>query len=127
MYTTVNTVFKSLETCTHDWKSAHIISIFKKGNHHLPNNYRSISLTSIVKIVESIIKHEIYDHLNSNHLLSVYQHGSMPGRSCTTQLLTAMDYWIKALEQSIPVDVVYLAIDFKKAFDSIPHTHLLTT
>ena len=26
---------KSLETCTHDWKSAHVTPIFKKGNHHL--------------------------------------------------------------------------------------------
>ena len=40
-------------------------------------------------------------------------------RSCATQLLIAMDYWTKALAQRIPVDVVYL--DFKKAFDSIPH------
>ena len=47
----------------------------------------------------------------------------MPGRFCTTQLLIAMDYWTKALEQRIPVDVVYL--DFKKAFDPVPHTRLL--
>ena len=71
--------------------------------------------------MESIIKDEVYDHLNSNHLLSVNQRGFMPGRSCITQLLIAMDYWTKALEQRIPVDVVYL--DFKKAFDSIPHSY----
>ena len=75
--------------------------------------------------MESIIKDEIYDHfLNSNHLLSINQHGFMPGRSCTTQLLIAMDYWTKALEQRIPVDIIYL--DFKKAFDSVPHTRLLS-
>ena len=76
--------------------------------------------------MESIIKDEIYDHLNSNHLLStsVNQHGFMPGRSCTTQLLIAMDYWTKVLEQRIPVDIIYL--DFKKAFDSVPHTRLLS-
>ena len=118
---------QSLETglLPQDWKSAHVTPIFKKGNRHLPNNYRPISLTSsIVRLMESIIKDEIYDHLNSNHLLSVNQHGFMPGRSCTTQLLIAMDYWTKALEQRIPVDIIYL--DFKKAFDSVPHTRLLS-
>ena len=115
-----------------DWKSAHVTPIFKKGNRHLPNNYRPISLTSsVVRLLESIIKDVIYDHLNSNQLLCENQHGFVPGRSCTTQLLTAIDYWTKAidywtkaLEQRIPVDVVYL--DFKKAFDSVPHTRLLT-
>ena len=102
---------KSLDegTLPHDWKSACVTPIFKKGNRHLPNNYRPISLTSsIVRLMESIIKDEIYDHLNSNHLLSVNQHGFMPGRSCTTQLLIAMDYWTRALEQRIPVDVNYI-------------------
>ena len=117
---------KSLETgiLPDDWKSTQVTPIFKKGSHHLPDNYRPISLTSsIVRLMESIIKDEVYNHLNSLHLLSVNQHGFMPGRSCTTQLLIAMDYWTKALEQRIPVDVVYL--DFKKAFDSVPHTCLL--
>ena len=51
------------------------------------------------------------------------QHGFVPGRSCITQMLIAMDYWTKGFEQRIPIDVVYL--DFSKAFDSVPHTRLL--
>ena len=55
---------QSLETglLPQDWKSAHVTPIFKKGNRHLPNNYRPISLTSsIVRLMESIIKDEIYE------------------------------------------------------------------
>ena len=113
---------KSLESgiLPQDWKSAQVTPIFKKGDRHSPNNYRPISLTSpIIRLMESII----YELFSSNHLLCVNQHGFVPGRSCTTQLLIAMDYWTKALEQGIPVDIVYL--DFKKVFDSVPHTRLL--
>ena len=73
-----------------------------------------------MRLFESIIKDEIYEHLNSNHLLCTGQHGFVSGQSCITQMLIAMDYWTKALEQRIPVDVVYLY--FKKAFDSVLHT-----
>ena len=57
---------KSLETGTlpQDWKSAQVTPIFKKGNRHSPNNYQPISLTSpVVRLFESIIRDEIYDHL----------------------------------------------------------------
>ena len=49
----------SLENSTlpKDWTDAHISSIYKKGNKKLLNNYRPVSLTSIVcKIMESIIE-----------------------------------------------------------------------
>ena len=62
----------------------------------------------VIRLFESIIKDQIYDHLNSNHLLCVGKHGFVPGRSCITQMLIVMDYWTKGLEQEIPVDVVYI-------------------
>ena len=47
----------------------------------------------------------------------------MPGRSCVTQLLTALEGWTTSLQNGIPIDVVYL--DFSKAFYSVPHRRLL--
>jgi len=39
-----------------DWKTAHIIPAYKKGDRSLPNNYRSISLTSLCcKALEHIL------------------------------------------------------------------------
>ena len=59
-----------------------------------------------------------------NNLFSPSQHGFIAGRSCTTQLLIAMDYWTQSLNDGYPVAIVYL--DFRKAFDLVPHIRLLT-
>ena len=38
------------------WKVAHVIALFKKGNKSLPSNYRPVSLLSCVsKILETIV------------------------------------------------------------------------
>ena len=47
----------------------------------------------------------------------------MPRKSCVTQLLYVMEHWTKSLDLGNPVDVVYF--DFRKAFDSVPHTRLM--
>ena len=73
----------------------------------------------ICKVMESVIRDKMFDYLFSNNLLANEQHGFMPGRSCVTQLLTALQSWTESLERGIPVDVLYL--DFSKAFDSVPH------
>ena len=107
------------------WKEAFVTPIYKKGDRTLVSNYRPISLTSpIVKIMESIIRDRIQEHMITNDLFTPYQHGFTVGKSCVTQLLTAVDFWTKSLEDSYAVDVIYF--DLAKAFDSVPHTRLLT-
>ena len=118
---------KSLDSSTLPtaWKEACVTLIFKKGDRHVVSNYRPISLTSpVVKILQSIIKDQIQDHLNSNNLINPCQHGFTMGKSCTTQLLTAVNSWTEALEKGLSIDVIYF--DFAKAFDSVPHVRLLT-
>jgi ribonucleases P/MRP protein subunit RPP40 len=51
------------------------------------------------------------------------QFGFRTRRSCILQLLESMEHWTDALDRGLPVDIVYL--DFKKAFDSVPHKRLL--
>ena len=47
-------------------KTANVISIFKKGSHKLPSNYRPISLTSVIcKVLESLIRDAVIDYLYS--------------------------------------------------------------
>ena len=107
------------------WKHANITAIYKKGDKSDPNNYRPISLTSIAcKIMESIVRNYLMNHLISNNLLSPKQFGFISGRSVQLQLLLLMDHWTKVLDEGNHIDVVYM--DFKKAFDSVPHRRLLS-
>ena len=92
--------------------------------HHLASNYRPVSLTStVVKVMESIVKTNVLEHLTSNNLLTCHQFGFSRGHSCTTQLLHVMDILTKSLDQDVPVDVIYM--DLQKAFDTVPHNCLL--
>nr|VZI51749.1 unnamed protein product [Spirometra erinaceieuropaei] len=107
-----------------DWKSARITPIYEGGSKVLANNYRPISLTSICcKIMEKIVKREIMHFLEEHNLLCDAQHGFRRGRSCVTNLLYCLDRWTRAVDGSNAVHAVY--VDFKKAFDSVPHQRLL--
>ena len=118
---------KSLESncLPGDWTLGTIVPIFKKGNRQLPKNYRPVSLTAIpCKILESIVKDEVMEHLTTGGYLSKEQHGFRAKRSCSTHLLEVINEWSQIIESGDPIDALYLY--FQKAFDSVPHMRLLS-
>jgi hypothetical protein len=107
-----------------DWRTAIICPIFKKGDKFDPGNYRPVSLTSlVVKIMESIIYDTTIKFLVKHHVIPDNQHGFMPGKSITSNLLCCLSDWTKLLDLGRPLDVVYF--DFAKAFDPVPRKLLL--
>ena len=107
-----------------DWKTGNIIPIYKKGSRKIAENYRPISLTSVLcKIMEKIVRTHLMKHLIDNKLLSPKQFGFISGRSTTTQLLYFIDICIDLISEGFVVDAIYF--DFAKAFDSVPHKRLL--
>ena len=103
-----------------DWKKAQITPIFKKGNVHLPENYRPVSLTCVCcKLLEHIVCHHVRGHLDEYNILSEFQHGFRAGRSCETQLLTTIHDFMLNWDKNNQVDTAVL--DFAKAFDTVPH------
>ena len=107
-----------------DWLKACVTAIHKKGEKNLPGNYRPVSMTSVIcKLMESIVKEEIVNHMVRNKLFSTKQHGFVPFRDCMTNLLTCLELWTEMIENGEAVDVIYT--DFSKAFDSVPHQRLL--
>ena len=102
-----------------DWKCANITAIHKKNAKNDPDNYRPVSLTSVCyKIMEKVIRRQLFDFLRQNNILSDKQYGFLSGRSTTIQLLKALDDWTAELDKGYEVDIVY--IDLQKAFDSVP-------
>ena len=108
-----------------EWKVAEVRPIYKKkGKKSDPCNYRPVSLTSVIcKVMEKIIKKKLCDHMITQNLLSPHQFGFVPGRSTNSQLLMTINDWQKGLDSGTPVDIAYM--DFKKAFDSVPHKRLI--
>ena len=108
-----------------DWKTATVCPIYKrKGNRNDPSNYRPVSLTCILcKVMETLVRKQIMIHLQINNLLSQQQHGFVTGKSCMTNLIETIDDWTQALEEDSSLDAIYM--DFKKAFDTVPHQRLL--
>lgn len=107
-----------------DWRDANVSPIFKKGNRDQAQNYRPVSLTSVVgKILESFIKNSIVEHLEQFKLLRLSQHGFLKGRSCLTNLMEFFDLVTEKLDNGEELDLIYL--DFAKAFDKVPFLRLL--
>ena len=103
-----------------DWKNANVVPIFKKNNRSCPLNYRPVSLTSICcKVLEHIIYSNICKHLEEHSILCKQQHGFRSGHSCETQLINTVDHLAYNLNIGLQTDLVLL--DFKKAFDKVPH------
>jgi ribonucleases P/MRP protein subunit RPP40 len=83
-----------------------------------------VSLTTIsCKVLETLIRDDIVDHLIRNNLLENTQHGFVPGRSCATNLIEFLDKVTEAVDGGHGVDLVFL--DFAKAFDKVPRQRLI--
>ena len=68
------------------WKVTTVTALPKKGDRCAPNNYRPVSLTSVVcKMLETIIKRKLVLHFDQNNLFSANQHGFRSGHSCVTR------------------------------------------
>ncbi|KAL8561583.1 hypothetical protein ACOMHN_024819 [Nucella lapillus] len=107
-----------------DWRNANIACVYKKGDKHAAENYRPISLTSVIsKLLEHIICRNILTHLEKHDILTNLNHGFRSGYSCDTQLLLTSHDLLQSYDRQHQVDVAIL--DFSKAFDTVPHKRLL--
>ncbi|CAM5091881.1 unnamed protein product [Eretmochelys imbricata] len=108
----------------YDWRIANIVPIFKKRKKSDPDNYRPVSLTSVVcKVLEKILKEKVVKDIEVNGKWDKIQHGFTKGRFCQTNLISFFEKVTDFLDKGNAVDLIYL--DFSKAFDTVPHGELL--
>jgi hypothetical protein len=72
-----------------EWKLANVVPVYKKDNKEHSENYRPISLLSIVsktleRCVFTNINDDLYNMVMSN------QHGFLTANSCVTNLMEAL-------------------------------------
>ena len=73
-----------------EWKIANVVPIHKKGDKDHVENYRPISLLSLVsKVLERCVFISIKEHAFSQ--INSCQHGFISGKSCVTQLIEVLD------------------------------------
>lgn len=92
-----------------DWREANVTPLFKKGDKHLAENYRPVSLTCVCcKLLEHIICKHIRSHLDKYNILTPVQHGFRSNHSCESQLILTADDILKRYNNYEQVDVVIL-------------------
>ena len=97
-------------------------SCAKKGDLSCPDNYRGISLSSIVsKTINRLILNRIQPALDGK--LRNNQNGFRPGRSTSAQILALRRIIEGVKANHLPAVITF--IDFKKAFDSIHRAKMM--
>ena len=102
-----------------------ILALYKGKGHKVDlSSYRAISLTAVAsKVLERIVVQQLRDFLISNNLICKEQHGFMPNRSATTNLLQCDAIIADHLNINEPCDV--LLLDFIRASDKVSHGILI--
>ena len=107
-----------------DFKLAKVFPVFKKGDPHVMNNYRPISLLSCIsKILEKIMYRRLTRFLIHQNFFYDLQFGFRKNYSTSDAITFVIDKISKAFDKKEMTLAIFL--DLSKAFDSINHSILL--
>ena len=103
---------------------ATIVSIPKKGDLTVMDNYRGISLMEVLlKLSCNVVIRRISTAIESGKLLIPEQAGFRPHHECAGQIICLYEICRRREIMDMPTFLAFL--DFKKAYDSVPHEALL--
>jgi len=106
------------------WRDANAFCIYKKGNISDPGSYRLISITSgVMRAFERLVNDRLREHLEGMGFFTPQQAGFRKGLSTLDNIYQLLQVVYAALSQRKRLPVLFL--DIVKAFDRVPHSHLL--
>jgi hypothetical protein len=107
----------SCERIPRDWTRGIIFPLYKNGDERFPDNYRGITLLSVVaKLYSSLITNRVSKWCEENTKISDAQAGFRPNRATTDQIFTLAE--ILQARQQDGLDTVCVFLDIKKAYDT---------
>lgn len=107
------------------WANALMTTIFKKGDRNDPANYRGIALVNAVtKLFTQILKNRFVKWMETEKILPESQQGIRKDRGCTDAVFILHSALQLQLRHNDSREVFGIAVDFKRAFDSVPHQRL---
>ena len=93
------------------WKCANVTPVFKKNDPKKVDNYRPISLLSLLgKVFEKCVRKYIHNYIVNHNLISEHQSGFTTGDSTINQLLFISNEFSKALDAGKEIRVVFLIL-----------------
>lgn len=105
------------------WNEVHVVNLFKSGSPEDLNNYRGISLMSVgLKIVLKIMQIRMFTALDSRGDIVPEQAGYRPQEEAIAQFIAVTEIVRRRNIDNQLTAGIY--IDFKKAFDKVPHEAL---
>ena len=104
-----------------NWSQGYIVSLFKAGSIHDPNNYRGITIgNSLGKVFSSIMNNRFKRFLDDRDIMHDVQIGSMKGCRTTDHMFvlkSMIDKYTKSKQGTRPRKLYTAFVDFRKAFD----------
>ena len=101
-----------------DWARGLIFPLFKDGDARVPDNYRGITLLSVVgKIYTSILNARVTLWCEKHGVLSEEQAGFRPGRSTVDHIFTLSE--VLRLRRARKKQTYCAFLDIRKAYDTV--------